>query len=214
MLQRAKNALYHLLPLRARFERINRRNQWGSAESVSGLGSTMANTANIRAALPGLFEELGVRRVVDVACGDFNWMREVVAETGVSYAGYDIVGAQVEANRARHGREGVAFAQADITSGMPDASGDLVLFRDCMLHLSFADGRAALGNLARADARWVLLSSFTDVETNRDIPSGRHRAIDVTRAPYDLPPPERTIQENEPNKILGLWPVEALRGRP
>ena len=213
MLRQAKNVIYSMMPIRLRFERINARNQWGSGESASGHGSTLANTANIRATLPALFRELGVRKVVDVACGDFNWMPEVVEAAGIEYAGFDIVAAQVQKNRDRHGRDGLRFDAFDITSGVPADSGDLVLFRDCMLHLSFADGLAALSNVARMDARWVLMSTNTDVERNVDIVSGRFRPIALTRPPYDLPPPERAIEENERNKTLALWPIEALRRR-
>lgn len=211
MLHRAKNILYQMMPIRRRFERINERNQWGSTESASGHGSTLANTANIRAALPNLFRELGVRKVVDVACGDFNWMPEVVEATGIEYAGYDIVAAQVSRNRERHGREGLRFAQFDITSGVPADSGDLVLFRDCMLHLSFEDGLAALSNIAKMDARWILMSTDLGLERNTDIVTGRFRPIDMTRPPYDLPPPDRAIDENERCKTLALWPLHALR---
>lgn len=211
MLGQAKNLVYSVMPIRRRFERINARNQWGSSESLSGHGSTLANTANIRAELPALFRELGVRKVVDVACGDFNWMPEVVETTGVDYAGYDIVPAQVARNSERHGRPGVRFAPFDITSGVPEESGDLVLFRDCMLHLSFADGLAALSNVGKMDARWVLTSTDTGIERNTDIVTGRFRPIDLLKPPYDLPTPERSIDENEGRKTLALWPIAALR---
>ncbi len=210
MLRLVKDLYYSFLPIQKRFERINARNQWGSAESVSGSGSTLANTDNIRAALPSLFAELGVRKVVDVACGDFNWMSHVVAETGIDYVGFDIVPAQVEANMARYGGPNVRFEVFDITCGVPDAPADLVLFRDCMLHLSFAHGQAALRNISQMQAKWVLLSNYSNVPQNSDIPTGRHRMIDVCKAPYILPNPKRKIDENEDSKALSLWERQSL----
>lgn len=210
MLRAAKDLAYRLMPIRKRFERIHARNQWGSEESVSGVGSTLANTAAIRAELPALLAELGVRKVVDVACGDFNWMPEVVAASGVEYQGYDIVEARVALNRERHGSDRVRFGTFDITAGVPDDACDLVLFRDCMLHLSFADGLAALANIARMDAAHVLLSTTPGAGPNVDIVTGRHRSIDLTAAPYDLPPPVRAIHETQRGKLLGLWRAAAL----
>jgi hypothetical protein len=52
-------------------------NEWGDQESISGPGSTLEYTANLRAKLPELCERLGVRPLLDAPCGDFNWVREI-----------------------------------------------------------------------------------------------------------------------------------------
>ena len=50
---------------------------WGSEESVSGCGSTIANTEELRTTLPQLLADLNVSTLLDVPCGDFNWMSKV-----------------------------------------------------------------------------------------------------------------------------------------
>lgn len=66
----------------ATFTSIYRNNGWGSLESRSGAGSTLASTANIRRELPGLVERLNIRTLLDAPCGDFNWMKEVALPAG------------------------------------------------------------------------------------------------------------------------------------
>src|SRR5664279_1649792 len=50
-------------------------NSWGVEETRSGLGSTVQSTQAIREALPKLIAELQIRTLLDIPCGDFNWMK-------------------------------------------------------------------------------------------------------------------------------------------
>ena len=74
-------------------------NLWGSAESKSGLGSELAATQEVRALLPRLLAELGVDVLLDVPCGDFNWMRHVDLPVR-EYIGGDIVPPLIDSLRA------------------------------------------------------------------------------------------------------------------
>jgi len=51
--------------LRTIFAHIHRSNHWGESESLSGPGSTLAYTENIREELPRLWEQLGTRIILD-----------------------------------------------------------------------------------------------------------------------------------------------------
>ena len=62
---------------KAAFTTIYRQNVWGSRESVSGNGSTLASTEVFRAEFAALLTTLGIRSILDAPCGDFNWMRLV-----------------------------------------------------------------------------------------------------------------------------------------
>ncbi len=85
------------------FTRHYRRNFWGSNESRSGPGSELQSTENIRRSLPDLIQNFGVRRLLDVPCGDFNWMQHVISTTNVEYIGGDIVKELVETNQRMWG---------------------------------------------------------------------------------------------------------------
>jgi len=69
-------------------------------ESVSGPGSSLVHTAEIRQRLPMLLADLGVRSLLDAACGDLNWIKHVAL--GVDkYIGVDILSAVVAQNKER-----------------------------------------------------------------------------------------------------------------
>jgi hypothetical protein len=64
-----------------RFTKIYRWNFWRAAESASGPGSSLLDTETLRAGLPAMFDGFGIHRMLDAPCGDFHWMRHIVAET-------------------------------------------------------------------------------------------------------------------------------------
>lgn len=66
-----------------------RRKASGELESESGPGSSTSFTHTTREYLQDIIERYAVRSIVDVACGDWNWMRQIdLAALGVqSYNG-------------------------------------------------------------------------------------------------------------------------------
>ena len=55
----------------------SRRKDYGDLESESGPGSSMSFTQVTRDYLQDIIERYSVRSIVDVACGDWNWMRHI-----------------------------------------------------------------------------------------------------------------------------------------
>ena len=194
-----------------RFKHIYETNHWDEAESVSGPGSTLEETEPIRRELPALLAELGASSLLDLPCGDFHWMQHTDL-SGVRYIGGDLVGDIIERNRAEYARDGVEFQRLDLVNDSLPAV-DVILCRDCIVHLSFADAQAALSNIARSGAGWLLATSFPSVTRNDDIVTGQWRPINLTLPPFNLPEPEQVIGEmcNESefaDKNLSLWPVD------
>ncbi|MDP6754399.1 MAG: class I SAM-dependent methyltransferase [Verrucomicrobiota bacterium] len=197
-----------------RFRHIYETNHWNEAESVSGPGSTLEETEPIRRELPALLAELGAASLLDLPCGDFHWMQQTDLGS-VRYIGGDLVGDLIERNRAQHARDGVAFQKLDLVHDTLPAV-DAVLCRDCLVHLSFADAQAALANIARSGAAWLLTTSFPGVTRNDDIVTGQWRPINLTLPPFNLPEPAKVIAENcteteFADKTLSLWAVESLK---
>src|SRR5688572_9182835 len=130
-------------------------NVWGDPESVSGSHSTVKYTDNIRRELPALIASLGLKRILDAPCGDFNWFRLVPRPADVAYVGTDIVEALVERNQRSFGNANTSFRKLDIiTDPLPQA--DLWMCRDCLFHFSDANIARALANFARSDIRYLL----------------------------------------------------------
>jgi SAM-dependent methyltransferase len=195
-----------------RFREAYRSRAWITNEgqlSTSGLGSEASTTRDVVGALPELLVRVDCTKLLDVGCGDWNWMRDV--RLPCDYIGIDIVPEVIEANR-RFERAGVQFEVGDAIEGsLPVA--DVVLCREVLFHLSFRDGFAALANM-RAAGRWLLATSDTRIWFNSDITTGDFRRINLERAPYRLPRPRAVISDEGvcPGRVLALWAMADLPG--
>jgi hypothetical protein len=204
------------LGLRERFERIYSTNLWSDQESRSGVGSTLDSTRVLRTELPIALRQLEARVLLDVPCGDFTWM-EHVDLSGIEYIGGDIAPSIVEKNQQQHAGESRRFAGLDLTRDvLPDA--DVLLCRDCLVHLSYANIRAVLANIARSNIRFVLMTSFPGRRDNYDVTDGDWRPLDLQAPPFSFPEPRLAIVENceeedgsYADKSLLAWRVGDLR---
>ena len=191
------------------FSKIYRNNLWADPESLSGRGSTLARTGVIRAELPRLLHDAGAKTLLDAACGDFNWMRHCDLGS-VQYIGVDIVPELIAQNREKFECQRRRFAILDITSTqVPEA--DIILCRDCFVHLSFKDIHSALDNFKKSKASFLLATTHTSVSMNEDIPTGAWRSVNLQAWPFNLPHPDRLIVEDpDLGKCLGLWRIQNL----
>ncbi|WP_298242080.1 class I SAM-dependent methyltransferase [uncultured Bradyrhizobium sp.] len=204
------------LDLAARFERIERTNLWGAASSVSGLGSEDMATAAIRDALPPLLQRLGVRALLDAPCGDAGWIGRAKLE--LNYIGIDIVPSLIAANNRRvaDGELAGRFLLADLTrDALPRA--DLILCRDCLVHLSFDNIARVISRFRASGAQYLLVTTFPEWEGNSDCEDGDWRALNMTKAPFGWPAPRELIDERCEegdggwrDKSLGLWRLDEL----
>jgi hypothetical protein len=206
------------LGLAERFLYIYGQNLWGSLDSASGPGSVLETTAVLRAKLPGLLSAVGARTLLDIPCGDFGWLSLVDLPID-RYIGADIVPAIVEQNTKRHAgtqpciRE---FRQLDLTrDALPRA--DVVLCRDCLVHLSFANVRAAFDRLRESGSTRLLATTFLEHDVNEEIADGDWRMLNLERPPFNLPRPEAVLVEEcseqggaYADKALGLWRIADL----
>jgi hypothetical protein len=203
------------LGLRDRFARIHSTNLWSDPESRSGVGSSLDSTRAVRARLPSALKELDVRVLLDVPCGDFEWMQHVDL-AGIDYIGGDIVPSIVAENQRRYASATRRFIDLDLTRDpLPDA--DVLLCRDCFVHLSYANIAAALANIARSSIRFLFMTSFPGRGDNHDVMDGDWRPLDFEAPPFSFPAPRLTIVEEceEENgayvdKSLVAWSVGDL----
>ena len=203
------------LGLQERFERIYSTNLWSDPESRSGVGSTLDSTAVLRAELPVALRQLDARVLLDVPCGDFTWM-ERVDLSGIEYIGGDIVPSIIQENQRLHTTESRTFVQLDLTRDkLPNA--DVLLCRDCLVHLSYANIRAVFANIARSNIRYVLMTSFPGRGDNYDVVDGDWRALDFQAPPFSFPEPRLAIVEkceeedgSYADKSLLAWRVADL----
>jgi hypothetical protein len=215
LVNRTYNHLYHLRfygKKRIRvFSSIYKKNHWDDVESISGPGSTLQNTMLIRNTLPLIISKYKIKTMLDVPCGDFNWMQKIDLSQ-VSYTGMDIVPDLIKSNTLKFGGENRKFMVADLVEDKLPKS-DLIFCRDCLVHLSFKDIHAALANMKKSQSTFLLTTSFTD-HSNFDIVTGNWRPINLQANPFNLPRPLEIIKEGEAgensDKSMALWRLQDL----
>lgn len=198
------------------FTKIYRINAFGGVDSISGSGSDLIQTKAIVRELPNLFKDMNVSTVLDIPCGDFHWMRTVDLNN-IRYTGADIVRDIVQQNRVRYAeRKKISFHCLDlIKDDLPKV--DLIICRDCLVHLSFNDVFLALKNICRSKSTYLLTTTFTGRKSNSDILTGEWRPLNIVALPFRLPDPIRVINERctegdgrFADKSLGLWRIEDI----
>lgn len=211
MLSRILNRIKLMFPSNPRkvFTRIYKNNAWGSAESLSGPGSTLKSTWNIRQQLPGLLKKWKIKKMLDLPCGDFNWMSRVdLSET--DYLGADIVPEIIASNKLKYPEK--KFIVLDIIHDQLPAA-DLLLCKDCFIHLQNTDVIKALENIKRSGIHYLLASTYP-VDFNKIILTGHFRPINLQRPPFNLPEPLELIEDfadDGTERYLGLWDLHELR---
>jgi len=159
-----------------------------------------------------------VRTLLDAPCGDFHWMK-LLDLGNVQYIGGDIVPKLVEENQQAYGSPSRRFTRLDLMRDLlPKA--DLLLCRDCLIHLSNHDLRMALRNITHARVTYLLTTTYPRLAANTDIVTGDFRAVNLCLPPWNFPEPLDRITEDlfpanrdNPNFIreLALWRVADLR---
>lgn len=201
---------------RATFTAIYTENAWGDAETVSGPGSTEARGRDFQDDVIALMDQWSVRSVVDVPCGDFNWMRHVLALRDLAYTGIDIVPMLVAENARRYTTKHRRFICDDMTRA-PLPHADLIICRDGLVHLSFTDARAALRNFRQSGSRYLLATTFIDRSSNTDIRAGAWRPLNMEAPPFNFARPLTLVDERcmhsegiYRDKRLALWELGTL----
>lgn len=165
------------------FREIFKDNKWSSSESSSGSGSELKNTVTLRNELPFLFKKYNISSILDIPCGDFNWMKEVNL-SDINYIGADIVPNIIEQNKQKYPYN---FQVLDLTKdSLPKV--DLVFVRDCLGHLSNKNVFKALNNIQLSGSKYLASTSFTKWDFNADIDNGGWRCINLMIPPFNLKP--------------------------
>lgn len=194
-------------------------NVWGSKESRSGEGSTRKQTMYIEFEVPALFDRLDITSVLDIPCGDFQWMSRALARcSDIKYHGADVVEELVNINKLQYGSDNVDFSCLDITSDkLPQA--DLIFTRDLLVHLTDEQVFKAFENIKASGAKYLATTHFNwfHIPNNplAEARGGSWRKINLRMAPFNLPMPIDLISEgsSQPlgiDKTIGVWEVKDL----
>lgn len=186
-------------------------NSFGSKESISGEGSTLKQTKNLREELKKLLEKLKIKKFIDAPCGDFNWMYYLDYKF-TSYIGIDIVKKLIENNKRKYEHKNQIFLCLDITyESIPTA--DMIFCRDVLVHLNYETSWQVIENFKRTKSKYLLLTTFDNRVQNNDLSKEEiWRTLNMEIAPFNFPKPLCYIDEKctevhdqFSDKKLGLW---------
>ncbi len=145
----------------------------GERESASGPGSSRKAALPATRLLRRTLRQRGVKSVLDLGCGDWNWMQTlnlpgVDRDLDIRYQGWDASPDLVQELADRYGLPGrIDFELRDITTApLPEV--DLIIARDVLFHLPLAQSVPLLDRI-RTRCRLFLSTSFLGENENSDI---------------------------------------------
>lgn len=201
------------------FRDIYARHHWAGSASASGAGAAPEQIQTLRAELPPLLKQLRIGTLLDLPCGDYSWMHTLDLAARC-YIGGDLLPELIADLAREYGDARHQFRVVDLTcDALPNA--DLLLCRDCLVHLSYADSHLAVTNVVRSGIPYFLATTFPSTLANEDIVTGDWRPINLERLPFGFPPPLKMLNEGcteasglFADKSLGLWRVADLARLP
>ncbi len=193
------------------FEKIYKSNYWGSKESISGPGSDLKNTENIRIELPKIISNYKIVKVLDIPCGDFYWMKLIINNLNIDYLGGDIVPEMIENNIKFYSSKNIKFTQINLVNDkLPEA--DLLICRALFFHLNFKSIKKILDNLKDSNIEYILLTNTPRLENhkNEDAIGGSYRDLDLFKSPFFFPKNYLYKFKDTFNKVSGELDQEMI----
>lgn len=195
------------------FDIVYKENHWRDAESISGTGSNERHAVEVIRIVNQVFRDFEISTILDIPCGDFNWMKHVDFK-GVKYIGGDIVQLLIEQNKSAFATHMISFEKLNLLDS-PLPKVDLIFTRDCLVHLSYSDIAKAVANIKKSGSTYWLATTFTN-HKNFNIITGDWRPINLELPPFNLPKPITIYNENcmeddrYRDKSLALWRISNL----
>ena len=166
-------------------------------ESVSGLGSDLKTCEKLIEDLSLFIQKHKIKSILDLACGDFNWMRYVInANNNISdYCGLEIVDEIVLANKKNYASSKIKFFCLDVIKDEIPKNYDLVIIRDFFIHIKNEEIKDVLEKIIGSNARFFGINTFPIKENVNLKAYGHHRDINIELKPFNLDMPYLTIND-------------------
>ena len=196
----------------------------------SGSGSTVSTTGTVRRFLEETVRNFELGGVVDVPCGDLNWMVHVDGFHELQYFGGDVSSVVIEDHQeAFKDAENTNFGLVDIVASdlysqnsairgifdRRDVNGVVVVVRQLMQHLSRVECLQVLLNFKELASKtqtpvYVMLTTYLRGNGNEDeeyLLATGHK-INLFKYPFCVKDPISMVYDGVPDMFLGLWKVE------
>ena len=183
--------------------------------SVSGPGSNIG-TDQFRQLVNSftyIIEKYEINSILDMPCGDFLWIKEIIKNKNIKYLGIDIVEELIKNNNLKYKNEKNNFQSYDIVNFNTNEKFDLVLIRDLFLHIKNSDIIKIIDNLKSMNVKYVALNSYNN-NKNIDVTIGQHRKVNLLIEPFNLKKPIYSFNDYENDKFFYIYDLETLMNFP
>ena len=179
--------------------------------SVSGHGSNVGTNqyAQLVKNFKKIIKNYEINSILDMPCGDFLWIKEIIEKKNIDYLGIDIVEELIKNNNLRYKNEKINFQTYDIVNFETNKKFDLVLIRDLFLHIKNNDIIKILNNLKLMNIRYVAINSYNN-EENDEVVIGQHRKVNLLIKPFNLKKPIHSFKDYEDDKFCFLYDLKGL----
>ena len=179
--------------------------------SVSGHGSNIGTNQHRQLVdnFTYIIEKYEINSILDMPCGDFLWIKEIVKNKDIKYLGIDIVEELIKDNNLKFKNEKNNFQSFDIINFNTNEKFDLVLIRDLFLHIKNSDIIKIIDNLKSMNVKYVALNSYNN-DKNIDVTIGQHRKVNLLIEPFNLKKPIYSFKDYENDKFFYIYDLETL----
>ncbi|MPN00349.1 hypothetical protein SDC9_147543 [bioreactor metagenome] len=155
--------------------------------------------------------------MLDIPCGDFNWMRLVLANENakkIKYIGGDVVKQMIDFNNDKYSSDNISFEVLDLTnSNLPTT--DVIFCKDCLQHLSYEKVWEAINNITKSGAKYLLVTTYPKTLRNWDILDGDYRPLNLRKPPFSFTEPILSFKEkyskDESDKTMILYDLSKTK---
>lgn len=198
-------------------------------ETTCGKGSFLKNTGGVRHFLESVIKEYQIKSILDVGCGDWNWIGYAVPvpDQALTYVGLDFDAGFIRYNNRKFGRErskqhkhNISFYLWDVRKDViPDKfhQFDLIICRDLMLHLPTEVNLKLLREFDKV-GKYLIASNHGDTPKNIELPAGKYRRtcrpsrrIYLEFRPYNLPLSIGEANDGGDFRYVDLWKLPVMK---
>jgi len=171
-------------------------------ESISGPGSSIANTVEVRDLIQEVITNYNIKSILDLGCGDWNWFK-LINLSGVIYEGWDSDTDMISLNQSNYGNDNIRFKTYDIVlSDYPEV--DLIICRDVLFHLPIHLANKIIKKSLHS-CKYFISTCFRDIDKNKGLKPSEdwgYYPINLNIDPFNLSSYENKFQR----EMLGASP--------
>lgn len=164
----------------------------------SGSGSTLENCQPLICWLTGYISENSITSMVDIGCGDLQWIPTLIEQTGITYTGIDCVPRLIESHRNKY--KTMTFLHSDVTQSvdiLPPA--DMYFIKDVFQHWptgTIAEFVTKLKAIVPPGAHILTCDDHATMRSDHDIIMGNWQALHESTPPLNVIPHKRLFEFN------------------